>query len=230
MDDPSAPVREHGPSRRVGRWSFDVLQWNRAGARVRAALRRARRRLPEPLRARAFRARLAAGRIPRQPPGSTSCALRPTAPKYEPLTGRCAGGPANPAGCSRSTCASGGRSIGILPRTASGVRSGSLDPGRGAHRFRRLQRPATLPRQEMTFPDIPTPSRAPTTRPVRRRARRRRILRAQLVRDYLRTGAASAAGASFFRLTGSDPRRLPCFPVVALLLTTPPGRSGRTPR
>ena len=45
---------------------FDVLQYRRAGARLRAALRRPRGRLPEPLRARADRDGLAAGRVSRQ--------------------------------------------------------------------------------------------------------------------------------------------------------------------
>ena len=45
---------------------FDVLHYRPAGARVRAALRRPGRRLPEPLRARAHRDGLAAGRVSRQ--------------------------------------------------------------------------------------------------------------------------------------------------------------------
>ena len=47
---------------------FDVLLWSAAGARLRAALRGPRRRLPEPLRPRAGRDGLAARRIPRRRP------------------------------------------------------------------------------------------------------------------------------------------------------------------
>ena len=47
----------------------------RAGARLRAALRRPRRRLPEPLRPRADRARLATGRVPRRRPEFIICSI-----------------------------------------------------------------------------------------------------------------------------------------------------------
>ena len=59
--------------------------------------------------------------------------------------------------------------------------------------------PAT--EQDMTFPDIPTPSEAPTRPPGRTPAQGGAAISEQLVRDYLQDRRSERRWWVFFRLT-----------------------------
>ena len=180
---------------------FDVLQFGAAGARLRAALRRPRRRLPEPLRARADRDGLAAGRVPRRRARvhrlldprrrlrAAERALRRRAVRPRPPDGD------RDRGARRPRC------IGILPATRG--------PLRGDRRHDAADAPwpaAHSERLPMTpQPTAPLSSDSPPAPTPRRRARRRAFARSkarceQFARAYLRDRRSERRWRIFFRL------------------------------
>ena len=206
---PSAELEEAGTGPRVRRAAVAP-----PGARVRAALRGPRRRLHEPLRARAHRDGLAAPASSSTTSAASSSA-RCTAPSTSPPPASCIAGPVRgraPDGASTSSSAP-GRCIGILRPDIGPVVFDDSGPNLTPSMTQDFE-----PTQTPPLPDTgPAPAPAPRPRP-RGRARDR-----ERQRRPVAPGARARAGHR--RADARSPQRAPLAPVRPPRVV--PARAGR---